>query len=184
MGRDQSPNSEDQPLPNIPMVQQRPLNLVQLPQFYSHAGTHRDQYIARFEIVCAANLIQQANFLHTFPTTLVQPVQEWFRTHGPFMDWDALKNAFLARFRRLAYKESLHEQLQTIRMGIGESVDSYYGRMEYLLQRWNNHQMPDDYLMRVFIRGLYPLEFRIAIKEKRPQDLATTLRYAKSYEEA
>ena len=69
-------------------------------------------------------------------------------------------------------------------MALGESVDSYYGRMEYLLQRWNNHQMPDDYLTGIFIGGLYPPEFRIAIKEKSPADLATALRYAKSYEEA
>jgi len=50
-----------------------------------------------------------------------------------------MRVAFLARFRPLAFKESLQERLRTIRKGIGESVDSYYGRMEYLLQRWNNH---------------------------------------------
>jgi len=66
-----------------------------------------------------------------------------------------LKNAFLAHFHPLAFKESLQEQLWTIKMGIGESVDFNNCRMEYLLEWWNNHQMPNDYLIGIFKGGLY-----------------------------
>jgi len=69
-------------------------------------------------------------------------------------------------------------------MSPGESVDLYYGRMEYFLQRWHNHGMPNAYLTGIFIGGLYPPEFKIAIKEKNPPDLDTALQYAKRYEEA
>jgi len=46
------------PKPIFPtMAQPRPLNLVQLLQFYGYTGTDPDQHITRFEIVCTANLI-------------------------------------------------------------------------------------------------------------------------------
>lgn len=116
------------------MAQPRPLNLVDLPQYYGHVGSDPDHHVNRFNIVCAANMIPKERKLNTFPATLLGIAQEWYQTNGQaFLAWDALRDAFLARFRSLAFTESLQERLRTIRMAIGESVTNYYGRMEYIL---------------------------------------------------
>jgi len=52
-------------------------------------------------------------------------------------------------------------------MALGESVNNYYGKMEYMLQRWVGHGIPNAYLTGIFVGGLYPLEFKIVIKEKK-----------------
>jgi len=69
-------------------------------------------------------------------------------------------------------------------MAIGESINNYYGRMEYILQHWGNHGIPKAYLTGIFVGGLYPPESKIAIKEKNPRNVATIVQYANQYEEA
>ena len=51
-------------------------------------------------------------------------------------------------------------------MGINERVDTYYGKMEDILQRMENHQIPYGFLMSIFISGLYPMELRTYVKER------------------
>jgi len=53
--------------------------------------------------------------------------------------------------------------------------------MEYILQQWAGHGIPDAYLTRIFVGGLYSPEFKIAIKEKNPRNLANAVQYAKQY---
>ena len=50
-------------------------------------------------------------------------------------------------------------------MGINERVDSYYGRMQDVLQRMGVHQIHDNFLMNIFIGGLYPIELKTYVKE-------------------
>jgi len=38
--------------------------------------------------------------------------------------------------------------------------------MEYILQHWQNYEIPNAYFIGIFIGGLYPSEFKIAIKER------------------
>lgn len=122
-----SENSKGGRVIKPPNMAQRPLNLVHLPQYFGQAGTDPDAHVSMFNVVCAANLIPEAQFLVTFPATLYGAAQEWYQTHRPFATWDALRDAFLTRFRPLAFTESLQERLRTIRMAVGESVDNYYG---------------------------------------------------------
>jgi hypothetical protein len=63
-------------------------------------------------------------------------------------------------------------------MGINERVDNYYGRMQDILQRMEVHQIPDNFLMSIFIGGLYPIELKIYVKE------GDTLTYVQAYERA
>ena len=63
-------------------------------------------------------------------------------------------------------------------MGINERVDNYYGRMQDILQRKANHQIPDDFLMSIVIGGLYPMELRTYVKE------GATATYAQAYARA
>ena len=68
-------------------------------------------------------------------------------------------------------------------MALGKSVNNYYGRMEYILQRWADHGISDVYLKGIFIGGLYPQKFKIAIKEKNPTSLEQAVQFAKQCEE-
>ena len=60
-------------------------------------------------------------------------------------------------------------------MGIDERVDNYNGRMQDIWQRMGNRQIPDDFLMSIFIGGLYPMELRTYVKE------GVTSTYAQAY---
>ena len=68
-------------------------------------------------------------------------------------------------------------------MGINERVDNYYGRMQDILQRMGNHQIPDDFLMSIFIGGLYPMELRTYVKEGATNTYAQAYARAKTWEE-
>jgi hypothetical protein len=59
---------------------------------------------------------------------------------------------------------NLKEKLQTIRMGSNERVDNYNGRMQDILQHMGSRQILDDFLMSIFIDGLYPIELRVHVK--------------------
>ena len=63
-------------------------------------------------------------------------------------------------------------------MGINEWVDNYYGRMQDILQRMGVHQIPNNFLMSIFIGGLYPIELKTYVKE------GGTTTYAQAYERA
>jgi len=94
--------------------------LVNLPQYYGQAGSNPNHHLNRFNIVCIANMIPEGNFFTTFPSTLLGIAHEWHGTNGPFNIWEALRNAFLARFRPLVFTESLQERLRTIRIALGK----------------------------------------------------------------
>jgi len=175
---------ENQWIDDYNMAQPRPINLTNLPQYYGLARSDPDHHLDRFNIVCQCNMIPEASKLTTFPATLLGIAQEWHATNGPFPNWDALRTAFLARFRPLSFTESLQERLRTIRMALGENVNNYYSRMEYILQRWASHGIPDAYLTGIFVGGLYPPEFKISIKEKNPRTIVQAVQYTKQYEEA
>ena len=39
-------------------------------------------------------------------------------------------------------------------MGVQKSVDSFYGRMQDVLNRWDNHHVPEEMLKSIFVGGL------------------------------
>ena len=80
---------------------------------------------------------------------------------------DALRNAFIAQYRPLGFRESLIEQLKIIRMGVQESVDSFYGRMQDVLNQWTNHQVPDEMLKSIFCRWVMANRIKNVCKRKK-----------------
>ena len=68
-------------------------------------------------------------------------------------------------------------------MGINKRVDNYYGRMQDILQRMGNHQISYDFLMSIFIGGLYPMEFRTYVKEGATATYAQAYARVKTWEE-
>ena len=107
----------------------RPLNIVAYPIFYGLPGTDLDMHVSWFLTICAANWILNQDYLRTFPTTLDGTAFSWYQRQPDFVDWDALRNAFIAQYRPLGFIESLIEQLNNIRMAVQENIDSFYGRI-------------------------------------------------------
>jgi hypothetical protein len=56
-----------------------------------------------------------------------------------------------------------------------ESITSHTRRMEHLLRRWNNHNIPNHMQMGLFIEGLKPFELMKFMKEKTPVDLQAAI---------
>ena len=163
----------------------RPLSIAPIPLFCGEQGADPDHHIAQFMTACVANNARTPqHWLTMFPATLRDMAFQWYdrQPAGTFADWDALRIAFLAQFRPLGFVDRLRERLQSLRMVAGESIDSYYGRMEDILRRWNNHQIPNHMLMDQFVAGLNPPELRIFVKEASPPDLQTAINRAKLWE--
>lgn len=76
------------------------------------------------------------------------------------------------------------ERLRTIRMGINETVDSYWGRMRDILLIMGEHQSSYNFLKSIFIGGLYPFELKVYVKEHTPNAIEATFRLAKAWEES
>ena len=68
-------------------------------------------------------------------------------------------------------------------MDINKRVDNYYGRMQDILQRMDNHQILDDFLMSMFIDSLYPMDLRTYLKKKPTATYAQAYALAKTREE-
>ena len=169
--------------PPPPNPNPRITNVVHIPYFLGRPGADPDTHIAKFEVTCAANSIPPAKFQEVFAASLQEDAFAWYLRQPAFADWNALKNAFLDHFRPLGFASSLKEKLRTIRMGINERVDSYYGRMQDILQRMGVHQIPDNFLMSIFIGGLYPIELKTYVKEGRTATYAQAYARAKIWEE-
>ena len=56
--------------------------------------------------------------------------------------------------------------------------------MNTLFRKWNNHNLPEIYLVSTFVGGVWPDTLRIYLREQNPPDLAITYILAKSWEEA
>jgi len=111
-------------------------------------------------------------------------VFSWYQRQPDFPHWDTLRNSFIAQYRPLGFRESLIERLKNTRMVVQESIDSFYDRMQDVLNRWGNHQIPDEMLKSIFVGGLWPTELKMFVKERRPIDLTNAYQTAKTWEEA
>jgi hypothetical protein len=76
------------------------------------------------------------------------------------------------------------EKLRTIRMGINETIDNYWGRMSDILLRMGAHQIPDNFLRNIFIGGLYPFELKLYVRERAPGTAEDAFTMVKAWEES
>ena len=192
LSKDKRPPPQPPPLPPNPttlfpsvMAAPRILNVAPYPLFHGHMGTDPDRHVDRFIIVANANQLPQHLYLSTFPSTLIDAAADWY-SQLPALpaDWNALRNAFLTRFRPRSFVPGLIDRIRTIKMGVNEGIDSYYTRMNTLLRRWNNHNLPEIYMVNMFVGGVWPEALRIYLREQNPLDLPTAYTLAKTWEEA
>ena len=124
------------PTTSIPflMAAPRKLNIAPYSLFHGHMGTDPDRHVDRFIIVANANQLSERLYLSTFPSTLINAAADWYsQLPAPLADWNALRNAFLTRFRPRSFVPGLIDRVRTIKMEVNEGIDSYYTRMNTLL---------------------------------------------------
>ena len=110
---------------------------------------------------------------------------EWYNRQpiGQFRDWPSLRDAFLAHFRPIGFKDRLRDQLLNSRMIPGETVDAYYGRVADMIRKWPNNDVPNPFVLSITVNGLYPSELKMFVKEARPQTVVESSERAKVWEE-
>ena len=64
-----------------------------------------------------------------------------------------------------------------------EAVESYYGKVVDILQRWHNHQLLENFILSNFFNGLYPPELKMSVKENQLATIVLSLARAKVWEE-
>ena len=134
------------------MAASRILNVAPYPLFHGHMEIDPDRHVDRFIIVASVNQLLECLYLSTFPSTLIDTTADWYaQLLAPPANWNTLRNAFLERFHPRSFVPGLIDRIRTIKMGVNEGIDSYYTRMNTLLQRWNNYNVPDNYLVSTFM---------------------------------
>ena len=139
--KDKRPPSQPPPLPpnpttSVPFVMAAPriLNVALYPLFHGHMETDPDRHVDRFIIMANANQLLERLYLSMIPSTLIDAAADWYsQLQAPPADWNALRNAFLTRFRPRSFVPGLIDRVRTIKMGVNEGIDSYYTRMNTLL---------------------------------------------------
>jgi hypothetical protein len=164
----------------------RPTSVVTLPKFYGELGSDPDYHVREFLTACNANSAQTPSHWHAiFPTTLDGHARQWFHRQplGHFANWMALKDAFIEKFRPVAYTDRLMEQMHDLQMTTNETIDNYYERMEDIILRLPpGHAFNDEMKKSIFIRGLLPFKLKAYVKEIEPTTLDEAYQRAKKYE--
>jgi hypothetical protein len=164
----------------------RPTSVVTLPKFYGELGSDPDYHVREFLTACNANSARIPSHWHAiFPTTLDGHARQWFYRQplGHFATWTALKDAFIAKFRLVAYTDRLTEQMHDLQMTNNETIDNFYGRMEDIILRLPpGHAFNDEMKKSIFIRGLLPFKLKAYVKEIEPTPLDEAYQRAKKYE--
>ena len=169
----------------VPMTTPRVLNVAPYPLYHGHMGTDPDRHVDRFVVVAHANQVSKNLYLFTFPSTLIEVAADWYaQVLVPFAIWNALRDAFLEWFRPRSFIPGLIDRMGTIKMGVNEGIDSYYTRFSILLQKWRDNNLPDNYLVSTFIRGVWPNALRIFLREQNLADSSAAYTLAKNWEEA
>ena len=171
---------------NLGQANDRPFSVAPFPLFTGRQGSDPDGHLAQFITSCIANNARTEEHWKTmFPATLRDLAFQWYdrQAHGHFPDWATLKAEFLAQFRPIGFADRSREQLNHLSMVLGESVDSYAGRLEDILRRWNNHNVPNHMQMSSFIEGLQPIDVIRFVKEGQPNDLQAAINRAKLWEQ-
>lgn len=95
-------------VPKVPIAIQigavgdRTTSMAPLPTFSGWSGSDLDHHISQFLTVCMANNGRTEDiWLRWLPTTLKDTAFEWYKQQpvDRFLNWEALKNAFLTHFR-------------------------------------------------------------------------------------
>nr|KYP45872.1 hypothetical protein KK1_032551 [Cajanus cajan] len=119
--------------------------------------------------------------MRIFPVTLEDEAALWYDLNvEPYylsLSWEETKLSFLQAYHNVEPVEELRSELAGIRQGEGESVRSYFLRLQWILKRWPEHGLSENLLRGVFVDGLRE-EFHDWVLMQKPTSLNDALRLA------
>ena len=131
------------------------------------------------------NLGRKKDILAAF---LRDNAEDWTTTINNYAnagtDWNAVETAFKNAFCTQRWHNKWLRELDSLKQGPEESVDSYYARFKRLVKRVNTQaaQLSDPQKLFYFKKGLRPAILPILLTHD-PNDLAALLELARTYEQ-
>ncbi|TKY66771.1 14-3-3 protein epsilon [Spatholobus suberectus] len=163
------------------------VKIAPLPIFRGTPSESPITHLSRFNKVCRANNASSVDMqMKIFPVTLEDEAALWYdlnvEPYYPSLSWDEVKLSFLQAYYNVEPVEELRSELVGIRQGEGESVRSYFLRLQWILKRWPEHGLSEDLLRGVFVDGLRE-EFHDWVLMQKPNSLNDALRLAFGFQQ-
>ena len=146
--------------PRLPMAQPAPNPRVKAAKFRGRSKEDVDCHVAQFETKWQASgyqaLHNDQTKLQQFAATLEGKAMSWFSQYGVahFMTYNALKAAFLQRFRKEKIPTDILKKIKIIRQK-NMAVDDFAQKFRVLVERLQGNERPTyEMLAGYFLKGL------------------------------
>ncbi|KAH7844605.1 hypothetical protein Vadar_029839 [Vaccinium darrowii] len=176
-----SPNSPK----SIPQIDSY-VNIAPFPIFKGTPSECPSAHLSRFSKVCRANNVSSVEtMMNIFPVTLENEAALWYDLNVepcPSLTWEEIKSLFTDAYRKPDYDKQLRFELMNLNQEQGESVRSYYLRLQWILKQWPGNGIPEPLLKGVFVDGLRR-DFKDWVVPQKPDSLGDALRLAFTWEQ-
>jgi hypothetical protein len=100
--------------------------------------------------------LQDAQKLKLFPATLKDSTLRWFMGLGEssIRSWEDIKAIFLKKFQDYYKSKDSRNNIFKIQQLDDESLEYYMERFAYTSQKWKYHDLPDDAVGTLFLKGI------------------------------
>lgn len=179
-----APNSPNSPKP-ITQTDSY-VNIAAFPVFRGNPSECPAAHLTRFSKVCRANNVSSVEaMMKIFPVTLEDEAALWYDLNVepyPSLTWEEIKSLFSDAYRVPDYDKRLRFELVNLNQARGESVRSYFLRLQWILNQWPGHGIPDPLVKGIFVDGLRR-DFKDWIVPQKPGSLGDALRLAFTWEQ-
>lgn len=162
------------------------INIAPLPIFHGVSDECPAMHLSRFAKVCRANNASSVDMMmRIFPVTLEGEAALWYDLNiepYPPLSWEELKSSFLDAYNKVELADQLRAELMAINQGQEETVRSYFLRLQLIVKKWPDNELPDGLLKAIFVDGLRG-EFKEWMIPQKPSSLNEALRLAFGFEE-
>jgi hypothetical protein len=144
-------------LDTTPNVNMKNIPLSALPTFYGKRSEDPDTFLFEFDILCRSyNYLQDAQKLKLFPATLKDSALRWFMGLGEssIRSWEAMKDIFLKKYQDYCKTKESRNDIFKIQQLEDENLEDYMERFGYISQKSKYHDLPDDAVRDLFLKGI------------------------------
>jgi hypothetical protein len=138
-------------------VNMKNIPLSTLPPFYGKRSEDLDTFLFDFNILCRSyNYLQDAQKLKLFPSTLKEFALIWFMGLGEssIRSWEAMKDIFLKKYQDYSKTKESRNDIFKIQQLEDETLEDYMERFSYISQKSKYHDLPDDAIRDLFLKGI------------------------------
>ncbi|GMI86715.1 hypothetical protein HRI_002340800 [Hibiscus trionum] len=162
------------------------INIAPLPIFHGSPEECPMTHLSRFVKVCRANNASSVEMMmRIFPVTLDDEAGLWYDLNiepFPSLGWEEIKASFVQAYNKIKVKEQMRNELSMMNQGDEECVRSYFLRLQWVLQRWPDHGISEDFLKDIFVDGLRE-DFQGWVIPRKPESMGEALRLAFAFEQ-